>query len=157
MTSVRINFKKLIFKNLLSTTPKRELTQSRQIPSSLCTYCTHLASIFKDDMSPWVLPNIHIQRFYPPPLCRGDRLSEQESVESLLAFKSPSGLGHQPGGLGHQLGSVLGHQAGGGLGHHLAGQSGGMTAHSPGHILNWPDEHGPQVSTCKIKYMDMQG
>ncbi len=33
-----------------------------QISSNLCTYCTHLAGFFKDDMSPWVLPSIHIQR-----------------------------------------------------------------------------------------------
>ncbi len=40
----------------------KENKQSRQIPSNLCTYCMHLAGFFKDDMSPWVLSSIHIQR-----------------------------------------------------------------------------------------------
>ena len=81
---------------------------------------------------------------------RGDRLSEPEPVESLLSFKSPGGLGHQVGGLGHHLSGqagALGHLTGqaGGLGH-LASQA-GAPVHSPGHILNWTDDHGPQVRT----------
>jgi hypothetical protein len=38
------------------------LSDTRQIPSNLCTYCTYLAGFFKDYMSPWVLSCIHIQR-----------------------------------------------------------------------------------------------
>jgi hypothetical protein len=36
--------------------------KNRQIPSNLCTYGTHLAGFFKDEVSPWVLYSIHIQR-----------------------------------------------------------------------------------------------
>jgi hypothetical protein len=54
------------------TTPGKEAYLkgqiNRQIPSKLCTYCTHLAGIFKDDMSLWVLSSIHIQRL----LVKGD-------------------------------------------------------------------------------------
>jgi hypothetical protein len=50
--------------NLHKCPPPGELLTSRQISSNLCTYCTHLAGFFKDDMSPWVLYSIHIQRVY---------------------------------------------------------------------------------------------
>jgi hypothetical protein len=33
------------------------------LPSKEGTYCTHLAGFYEDDMSPWVLSSIHIQRF----------------------------------------------------------------------------------------------
>jgi hypothetical protein len=66
-----INFFLLMRQAYLQTcgTPKRDadvkVLTSRQILSSLCSYCTHMAGIFKDDMSPWVLSSIHIPRIGP--------------------------------------------------------------------------------------------
>jgi hypothetical protein len=49
------------------TTPGRESDarkkKSRQIRYNLCTHCTYLAGFFENDMLPWVLSSIHIQRF----------------------------------------------------------------------------------------------
>ncbi len=39
--------------------------QADRISSKVCTSCMQLASFFKDDMSPWVLYSIHIQRSHP--------------------------------------------------------------------------------------------
>ncbi len=54
---------------------------------NLCTNCTHLAGLFKDDMSPWVLSSIHIQRFEPTwRLSRVAKVPQHSAPNPLTAF-----------------------------------------------------------------------